>query len=46
MVDSAPEEHEGGNTRYAAQMIGSGDDFDELKKYYQQVTPRSASNMI
>ncbi|MDF7638200.1 FAD-binding protein [Lactobacillus sp. ESL0791] len=38
MVDSAPEGHEGGNTRYSAQLIGSGDDFAEMKKYYQKLT--------
>ncbi|GAA3009889.1 NAD(P)H-dependent oxidoreductase [Tetragenococcus solitarius] len=38
LVDSAPEGHEGGNTRYAAQLIGSGDDFDGLKKYYKNLT--------
>lgn len=38
LVDSAPEGHEGGNTRYAAQLVGSGDDFDGLKKYYKNLT--------
>lgn len=38
LVDSAPEGHEGGNTRYAAQLIGSGDNFDGLKKYYKNLT--------
>ncbi|MBI0120725.1 FAD-binding protein [Lactobacillus sp. M0398] len=38
LVDSAPEGHEGGNTRYSAQLIGSGDDFNEMKKYYQKLT--------
>jgi len=38
LVDSAPEGHEGGNTRYAAQLIGSGDNFDSLKKYYKNLT--------
>jgi len=34
LVDSAPEGHEGGNTRYAGQVIASGDDLDDLKNYY------------
>jgi len=38
LVDSAPEGHEGGNTRYSAQLIGTGDDFDQTKKYYQNLT--------
>lgn len=38
LVDVAPEGHEGGNTRYSAQLIGTGNDFDELKKYYQNLT--------
>lgn len=38
LVDAAPEGHEGGNTRYSAQLIGTGNDFDELKKYYQNLT--------
>lgn len=38
LVDSAPEGHEGGNTRYSAQLIGTGDNFDDLKKYYQALT--------
>jgi len=38
LVDSAPEGHEGGNTRYSAQLIGTGNDFNELKKYYQKLT--------
>ena len=28
LVDSAPEGHEGGNTRYSAQLIGTGSDFN------------------
>lgn len=35
LVDSAPEGHEGGNTRYAGQIIASGDDADGLKKYHR-----------
>ncbi|MFD1126054.1 FAD-binding protein [Lentilactobacillus raoultii] len=38
LVDSAPKGHEGGNTRYSAQLIGTGDDFDETKKYYKRLT--------
>lgn len=38
LVDSAPEGHEGGNTRYAGQLVGAGDDFDALKRYYQNLT--------
>lgn len=38
LVDAAPYGHEGGNTRYAGQVVGTGDDFAELKKYYQQLT--------
>lgn len=38
LVDSAPEGHEGGNTRYAAQLINTGKDFDEEKKYYKHLT--------
>lgn len=28
LVDSAPEGHEGGNTRYAGQMVGAGKDYE------------------
>ncbi|BDR61089.1 FAD-dependent oxidoreductase [Lactobacillus xylocopicola] len=38
LVDSAPEGHEGGNTRYSAQLIGTGKDFAETKKYYEKLT--------
>ncbi|MCX2455054.1 NAD(P)H-dependent oxidoreductase [Lacticaseibacillus nasuensis] len=38
LVDSAPEGHEGGNTRYAGQLVGSGSDFDQLKAYYKALT--------
>lgn len=38
LVDSAPEGHEGGNTRYSAQLIGTGEDFDTLKTYYKELT--------
>lgn len=37
IVDSAPEGHEGGNTRYAGQVIASGDDLDDLKEYYKEL---------
>lgn len=40
LVDSAPSGHEGGNTRYSGQLIGSTDNPVEYKKYYQaQVYP-------
>jgi len=38
LVDAAPAGHEGGNTRYAAQILSSGDDVAGLKKYYQALT--------
>lgn len=38
IVDVAPYGHEGGNTRYSAQLIGTGKDYDELKKYYKGLT--------
>ena len=38
LVDSAPEGHEGGNTRYSAQLIGTGSDFAQAKKYYENLT--------
>ncbi|MCP9350247.1 FAD-binding protein [Lentilactobacillus hilgardii] len=38
LVDAAPKGHEGGNTRYSAQIVGSSDDFDNMKKYYQSLT--------
>ena len=38
LVDRAPYGHEGGNTRYAAQLISTGKNYDELKKYYQALT--------
>ena len=37
ITDSAPEGHEGGNTRYAGQVISSGDNLDDLRKYYQDL---------
>ena len=38
LVDSAPEGHEGGNTRYAGQVVGAGDDYAKLKQYYKMLT--------
>lgn len=38
LVDAAPEGHEGGNTRYAGQVVGAGTDFDQLKTYYKAMT--------
>ncbi|MCX8721495.1 MULTISPECIES: FAD-dependent oxidoreductase [unclassified Lactobacillus] len=37
LVDSAPEGHEGGNTRYAGQLVGAGTDYDALKKYHESL---------
>ncbi|KRK09185.1 fumarate reductase, flavoprotein subunit precursor [Ligilactobacillus pobuzihii E100301 = KCTC 13174] len=34
LVDSAPKGHEGGNTRYCGQLIMSGTDETEIRKYY------------
>ena len=38
LIDSAPEGHEGGNTRYCGQIVQAGYDFDKLKKYFDQMT--------
>ncbi|MDF7682687.1 FAD-binding protein [Lactobacillus sp. ESL0679] len=38
LIDSAPEGHEGGNTRYCGQIVQAGYDFAKLKKYYEQMT--------
>lgn len=38
LVDAAPNGHEGGNTRYSAQLIGTVDSFEEGKKYYKRLT--------
>ncbi|MGQ5708697.1 FAD-binding protein [Lactobacillus sp. PSON] len=38
IIDIAPYGHEGGNTRYSAQLIGTGYNRDELKKYYKGLT--------
>ncbi|WP_407894607.1 FAD-dependent oxidoreductase [Lacticaseibacillus sp. N501-2] len=37
LVDAAPLGHEGGNTRYAGQIVGSAADFDEMKTYYKRL---------
>jgi succinate dehydrogenase/fumarate reductase flavoprotein subunit/uncharacterized protein with FMN-binding domain len=37
LVDSAPEGHEGGNTRYCAQLIASADDADSMLEYYRNL---------
>ena len=37
LVDSAPEGHEGGNTRYSGQVVSSGDSYHDLYHYYQQL---------
>lgn len=36
LIDSAPKESAGGNTRYAGGAFAWGQDFDKLKNYYQQ----------
>ncbi|MBP2058297.1 succinate dehydrogenase/fumarate reductase flavoprotein subunit [Lactobacillus colini] len=38
LVDSAPEGHEGGNTRYCGQLIGTSDNYEETLKYYHELT--------
>lgn len=38
IVDVAPYGHEGGNTRYSAQLLGTGMDYDKLKEYYLGLT--------
>ena len=38
IADVAPYGHEGGNTRYSAHLIGTGNNFDDLKKYYLGLT--------
>ncbi len=38
LVDVAPYGHEGGNTRYCGQIVGTSDNFDEMKKYYKALT--------
>lgn len=37
LVDAAPLGHEGGNTRYAAQLLNSGEDYDQLLAYYKSL---------
>lgn len=38
LVDAAPYGHEGGNTRYAGQIVGYTDDYDKMMNYYQEMT--------
>lgn len=38
LVDIAPYGHEGGNTRYSAQLLGTGTDYEKLKEYYLGLT--------
>ncbi|MCX8721886.1 MULTISPECIES: FAD-binding protein [unclassified Lactobacillus] len=38
LVDSAPYGHEGGNTRYCIQLVGTADNYDEMLKYYKQLS--------
>ncbi|ANK61943.1 MULTISPECIES: NAD(P)H-dependent oxidoreductase [Loigolactobacillus] len=38
LVDAAPAGKEGGNTRYSAQLIGTGDNFEDAKAYYKILT--------
>ncbi|MFC6164897.1 MULTISPECIES: NAD(P)H-dependent oxidoreductase [Lactiplantibacillus] len=35
LVDAAPNGHEGGNVRYAGQVVATGTDYDQLLAYYQ-----------
>lgn len=37
LVDAAPEGHEGGNTRYAGQVVLTGHDFSKMKRYFKQL---------
>lgn len=37
LVDRAPEGHEGGNTRYAGQMVGAGTSYEKLKNYHENL---------
>lgn len=37
LVDSAPEGHEGGNTRYSGQVVGYAHDKEHFSKYYDQL---------
>ncbi|MCH4009741.1 FAD-binding protein [Companilactobacillus sp.] len=37
IVDSAPEGHEGGNTRYAGQVISTGSNLQDLRDYYDDL---------
>uniref|UniRef100_UPI00403EFCB8 FAD-binding protein n=1 Tax=Lentilactobacillus hilgardii TaxID=1588 RepID=UPI00403EFCB8 len=37
LTDVAPEGHEGGNTRYAGQVVLTGYDFDKMKQYFKQL---------
>ena len=36
LIDSAPEGHEGGNTRYAGGAFAWSDNFSDLREYYKQ----------
>lgn len=38
LVDAAPYGHEGGNTRYCVQLIGTADNYDQMMKYYKQLS--------
>lgn len=37
LVDSAPSGHEGGNTRYAGQIVGAADDYSKMKEYIENL---------
>lgn len=37
LIDAAPEGHEGGNTRYAGQVVLTGHDFSKMKRYFKQL---------
>lgn len=38
IVDAAPYGHEGGNTRYSAQLIATANNLDKIRKYYRGLT--------
>lgn len=38
LVDAAPFGHEGGNTRYAGQIVGYTNDYDKMMNYYEALT--------
>lgn len=45
LIDSAPYGYEGGNSRYCGQIVGTSNNFNEMKKYYEALTkPMNLSN--